>query len=271
LLELASLVDCSNVVIEIGGIAARVAASDPVFLHMLENRYAGFISSRTDADFDFHVDLSEPETPDPDADVSVTHRAGCWSVERGDFRAEWEPATSRGTIRQSPNPYSIDAVLRILHSLVLAKRGGFLLHAASAIRNGKAFLFAGVSGAGKTTIAGLAPTDASLLTDEISYVRKEAYGYSACGTPFTGELEKIGENISAPVTALYLLAKGPANRIEPVPAAEAARALLSNILFFAKDQEMIGALLHSACEFVDCVPVSRLTFVPDSRVWGMIG
>lgn len=271
MLELAPLVDCSNVVIEIGGIAARVAAADPAFLQMLENRYAGFISSRTDVDFDFHVDLGEPGMADPDADVSVANCMGCWSVERGDFRAEWEPETSRGRIRQSPNPYAIDAVLRILHSMLLAKRGGFLLHAASAIRNGKAFLFAGVSGAGKTTMAGLAPADASLLTDEISYVRKHAHGYSACGTPFTGELEQLGENISAPIAALYLLAKGSANRIDPVPAAEAARALLSNILFFAKDQEMIGALLHSACEFVGRIPVSRLTFVPDSRVWGLIG
>jgi hypothetical protein len=271
LLELAAPGDSSSVTIEIGGIAARVAAADPTFVQMLENRYAGFVSSRADADFHFHVDLGEPGVADPDAEVSVTQDSGCWSVQRGDFRAEWEPASRRGRIRQSPNPYSIDAVLRILHSLLLARQGGFLLHAASAIRNGKAFLFAGVSGAGKTTIAGLAPADASLLTDEISYVRKQAYGYSACGTPFTGELEKPGENISAPIAALYLLAKGPANRIEPVPAAEAARALLSNILFFAKDKEMVGALLHSACEFVGRVPVSRLTFVLDSSVWGLIG
>jgi hypothetical protein len=269
--QLTQAADRSNVMIEIGGIAARVAAADPSFLQMLENRYAGFVSSRANADFAFDVELTEPGIADPDADVSVTHRSGCWSLERGDFRAEWKPATSCGKIRQSPNPYSIDAVLRILHTLLLARQGGFLLHAASAIRNGKAFLFSGISGAGKTTIASLAPTDATLLTDEISYVRKDGDTYTACGTPFTGELQKLGENISGPIAALYLLAKGPANRIEPVPAAEAARALLSNILFFAKDQEMTGALLHSACEFVARIPVSRLTFVPDSRVWELIG
>ena len=261
----------SKVTIEIGGIAAGVAAPDPAFLDMLENRYVGFVSSREDADFAFEVDLTAPEMVDPDADVSVTHHAGRWSFERGDFRAEWEPATRCGKIRQSPNPYSIDAVLRILHSLLLARQGGFLLHAASAIRNGKAFLFTGVSGAGKTTIAGLAPPDTALLTDEISYVRKLASGYQACGTPFTGELQKLGENICAPIAAMYLLAKGPVNRIEAVPVAEAARALLGNILFFAKDRELIAALLRSACEFVDRVPVSRLIFAPDSRVWGMIG
>src|SRR5260370_14631685 len=120
-------------------------------------------------------------------------------------------------------------------------------------------------------MARLAPEDATLRTDEISYVRKQGDVYAACGTTVTGELQTLGENIPAPIAALYLLAKGPTNRIEPVPAAEATRALLSNILFLAKDQEMVEALLHSACDFVGRIPVSRLTFVPDSRVWEMIG
>ena len=164
------------------------------------------------AEIEFDVDLSPRRGPDPDADVRVTQQQGRWTFERGDFRAEWEPASRTGWIRQTANPYSIDAVLRIVHTLVLARQGGFLLHSASAIRNGKAFLFAGVSEAGKTTISRLAPPDATLLTDEISYVRKgdpnPDPGYIAFGTPFTGELAKLGENVSAPVAALYLLAKG---------------------------------------------------------------
>ncbi len=217
------------------------------------------------------MELVAPAFSDPDADVSVTHRSGIWFMERGDFRAEWDPATRRGWIQQSANPYSIDAVLRIVHTLVLARQGGFLLHSASAIRNGKAFLFAGVSGAGKTTISRLAPADATLLTDEISYVRKQDEGYVAFGTPFTGELAKLGENTSAPVAALYLLAKGPENRIDPVAAADAGRELLANMLFFAEDQELVCSAFQAACDFVDRVPVYRLTFVPDARVWEMIG
>ena len=154
----------------------------------------------------------------------------------------------------------------------------FLLHSASAIRNGKAFLFAGVSGAGKTTISRLAPADATLLTDEISYVRKldaseQSEGYVAFGTPFTGELAKLGENTSAPVAALYLLAQGkdPENRIDPVTAADAGRELLANMLFFAEDQELVHWAFQAACDFVDRVPVYRLTFTPDARVWEMIG
>lgn len=248
----------------------RVNTTDTDFLSMLHRRYDGFVAESDCAEIDFNVDLIPPRIVDPEADVRVTQRQGRWSMERGDFRAEWAPASRTGWIRQSANPYSIDSVLRIVHTLVLARQGGFLLHSASAIRNGKAFLFAGVSGAGKTTMASLAPQDATLLTDEISYVRSRDAGYLAFGTPFTGELNKSGENVSAPVAALYLLAKGPENRIDPIPPGEAARSLLANLLFFAEDEELVQATFHSAFEFVNRVPVSRLTFVPDARVWELI-
>jgi hypothetical protein len=278
---LATQVERCSVVIAIGGVPVRVNTTDADFLEMLHDRYAGFVSPEVHAEFDFDVELAPPAVPDPDAGVSVTYRSGRWFMQRGDFRAEWNPATGMGRIHQSANPYSIDAVLRIVHTLVLAKQGGFLLHSASAVRNGKAFLFAGVSGAGKTTISRLAPADATLLTDEISYVRRQVvseqsvsrqkWGYVAFGTPFTGELAKLGENTSAPVDALYLLAQGPENRIEAIAAADAGRELLANMLFFADDQEMVHWAFEAACDFVHRVPVYRLTFIPDTRVWEMIG
>ena len=142
-----------------------------------------------------------------------------------------------GCVRQAAYPYAIDSVMRIVHSLVLAEQGGFLVHSASAVRNGRAFLFSGVSGAGKTTISRLAPPDVTLLTDEISYVRRVGERYEACGTPFAGDLGKAGENTSAPLAGLYLLVQGRHNTASRIGGADAARRLLRNILFFADDAE----------------------------------
>jgi hypothetical protein len=268
--ELTAEIERLSLVIEIGGMPVRVNTTDPAFVTMLQERYSGYVTASNRVEIEFDVDLAPPVGTDPEADVEVTHRAGRWSLVRGDFRAEWTPASRRGWIRQTANPYSIDAVLRIVHTLVLARQGGFLMHSASAIRNGKAFLFSGVSGAGKTTISRLAPSDATLLTDEISYVRKQGDGYVAFGTPFTGELARVGENVSAPIAAIYMLAKGPENRIDPIAPGEAARSILANMLFFAEDEELVQRSFHSAFEFVSRVRVSRLTFFPDSRVWELI-
>ena len=259
-----------EVIIEIGGIPVRVGSESPEFLNMLERRYSGFLSPAARPVFELEVELVAPRKIIEEEDLAVRFEAGRWLIERGDLRAEWEPASRRGRIVQSPNPYSIDAALRIIHSLILAREGGLMVHAASAVRIGKAFLFAGVSGAGKTTISRLAPADATLLTDEISYVRRNGRGYVAYGTPFAGELAKVGENVQAPLAALYLLQKGPENSVEPVKSSDAVRILLENVLFFTHDPKLVGLVFESACELVRHIPVYRLTFFPDDRVWELI-
>jgi hypothetical protein len=257
--------------ITIGGVTVVLRTTDPSFIEMIDARYVGFAGSDAAADYEFDVDVVPAGAACADEDVRVRREGERWVLTRGDFHAEWNPDTRRGTVRQSANPYSLDSVLRIVHTLVLAGEGGFLLHAAGAIRNGRAFLFSGVSEAGKTTISRLAPPDATLLTDEISYVRRPGSGrYIACGTPFAGELATVGENVQAPLAAVYLLAKGAVNAIEDIPRIEAARALLRNTLFFAEDAALVDQVFAAICEFVDVVPVQRLTFAPTAKVWELI-
>lgn len=278
--------------VEIGGMAIALRTPDRSFRSLIEKRYAGFVGNSSRSHLAFDIDLFEPSErvsasgylrtdseanslPHSDDEfdngLQVKMEAGEWLLERGDFRARWNQNDSHGRIHQSRSPYAIDAVLRIVHSLILARQGGFLVHAASAIRNGKAFLFSGVSGAGKTTISRLAPPDAKLLTDEISYVRREGAKYIACGTPFAGELARVGENQSAPLSTVFLLEKGLQNHVEPVNPAEAVQRLLRNILFFAHDPELVELVFQAACEFASLVPIRRLIFVPDQRVWDIIG
>jgi hypothetical protein len=260
-----------DVVIEIGGIPIALETNDAGFVTLLRGRYGDYMRLGGKSEFKFRVELIEPDSFNPDDDAAVWLEDGEWRLERGDFRARWSPETREGLIRQTPNPYSIDSVLRITHTLLLAKTGGFLLHASSAVRNGKAFLFSGLSEAGKTTIARLAPQDATLLTDEASYVRRLNDQYLAYGTPFAGELGEPGKNISAPIAAVYLLAKSQENRITKIEPAEATRRLLRNILFFAHDEELVRHVFESACAFVAAVPVYELSFFPDERVWDLIG
>jgi len=294
--------------IEIGGLPILVRTESTEFARMLEGRYGTFVApdARNPA-FELDIELVEPgfaardsrrekgegpglQTPDYDQDLSVRREAGRWVLERGDFHAELDPEFHRGWLRQAAQPYAIDGVLRILHSLILARQGGFLVHAASAVRNGRAYLFAGVSGAGKTTISRLAPPDVTLLTDEISYVKEvqssefgvrspesgslapnpQSAAFQAFGTPFAGELARIGTKVRAPLATLFLLEQGRENRVEPVSEAQAARELLRHVLFFAHDPELVGMVFQTVCNFARRVPVYGLVFTKDASVWKLI-
>jgi hypothetical protein len=259
-----------GVTIEIGGMPIRLCTDDSTYLRKLQKRFARFLGPSRTSQLELDIDLVLPGRAGPEEQVQVRNDGGRWTIERSDFQAGLDPASRRGWVRQSAHPYATDSVLRILHSMFLAREGGFLLHSASAMRNGRSFFFFGPSGAGKSTILSLAPPDVTLLTDEISYLRKQGHRYVAHGTPFTGELGRAGKNISAPVAAFYRLEQGTENRIEPMPPAEAVRELLGCVLFFANDSELMKQVFHAACELVSCVPVQRLVFQPNARVWDLI-
>lgn len=261
-----------EIAVEIGDTPILLRTNDAGLRELVHQRYAGFLGKGPRPTVIFDVDVARREdTLSDEQELRVWRDGGLWRLARGDFRAEWDPRSGRGHLLQTGTPYAIDSFLRVLHTLMQAPEGGFLLHGASAIRNGRAFLFSGVSGAGKTTISRLAPKDAVLLTDEISYIRRDRSGYRACGTPFAGELARPGENATAPIERLHFLAKGPENCIEPMETAEALRLLLRNILFFADDPELVKMVFRSANEFLDQVAPYRLTFYPDARVWDLIG
>jgi hypothetical protein len=258
-----------NTTVVIGGIPIELTTANPQFMPVLESRYGGFMS---DAPAKVHLRVVTAENPhgDPEAELVVRRQGKVWHLRRGDLRAEWDRSTGRGTVWQTVNPYSIDGVLRILHSLLLAERDGFLLHAASALVGGRAYAFSGVSGAGKTTISRLAPATTTVLTDEISYLKMKEGEFWAWGTPFSGEMATPGPNCSAPLAGVFLLSKGPDNWIEPMGRDEAVCAVLRNVLFFADDSELAGRVLETVCQLVEKVPVRRLIFRPDASVWDLV-
>lgn len=244
--------------------------NDRPLVQMLERRFHRFLNPAAEPDFRFAVTVDHDSEVAPEQDLEVFGEPDRWTTSRGDFRAEWNVRERRGRIQQALNPYAADSVLRIVHTLVLAEQDGFLLHASSAIRNGRAFVFMGPSGSGKSTIVGLAPEDVTVLTDEVSYLKKIDGGYVAFGTPFAGEKSDLGEPACAPVAGVFALGWNEENRREPLGHAAAVRSLMRNILFFARDRALVDRVFDTACDCAASVPAETLSFAPDARVWSML-
>ena len=194
--------------------------------------------------------------------------------EHPEFSGELDSARVDATTRSVrfsgvTSEFALDSLLRMYLSWALLCRDGFLLHAASATRDGRAYVFAGKSGAGKSTVASLSRRD-RVLTDEISLLRRENGVWRAYGTPFWGEFRADGSNTSAPVAGIFLLVKADRNRIRPLRRAELLRALLQNVLFFSRKLEDQKRLLEIAGGASEEIPGFTLEFRKERKFWEVI-
>jgi hypothetical protein len=178
----------------------------------------------------------------------------------GDSRAEFSGVR---------HEYALDSLIRILLTVALLPRQGFLLHAASIVRNGRAYIFMGRSGAGKSTVASLSP-EGSVLTDEISLIRFERGTWNAHGTPFWGEFRAAGHNQNYPIAGIYCLTQAPEDKVVPLKPKELLRAMLPCVLFFSPEQEANEALFNILMKFVHEVPRFLLRFRKDASFWNEV-
>lgn len=249
--------------ISIGKVRLRLHISERSLREKARTRYAQF----------------QDDAPDPLPIFLNGADGGLCRVTESDcsqsrFTYNWQDSSLRledGNAQFSGvrHEYGLDSLIRILLSVLLAPQRGFLLHAATVLRDGRAYVFTGKSGAGKSTVASLSPAG-SVLTDEISLLKFTDGDWQAFGTPFWGEFRAEGANVHAPIAGLYFLQQATEDRVGKVSVHEALRALLPNVLFFSRDRQMTESLLRLLAEFVGTVPVYRLFFRRDRHFWSVV-
>jgi len=121
----------------------------------------------------------------------------------------------------------------------------FLLHAATVVRGGKAYVFTGRSGAGKSTVASLSPAG-TVLTDEISLLRFEDGEWRAYGTPFWGEFRAAGSNSSAPIRGLFRSCRRRRIARHRFAPGDASRSTSQRALFLRESRPIVGFWKSSA-------------------------
>lgn len=194
-------------------------------------------------------------------------------IKRGDFEARLDLETGTGSLLAAANEQCLDAFLRSLISFLLMREGGFMLHSAGIVKNGKAHLFLGKSGAGKSTLSKLAAAaGVEVISDEINLLRFEKGCFRAYGSPFWGEMRADGRPGSWPLGGIHLLGKAMVNRSSACSGAEALKLLLRCLVNFDKSPRAAELALKNASRLLAGTKFSRLEFSKaDSGFLNLIG
>lgn len=151
----------------------------------------------------------------------------------------------------------------------LARSDGFLVHACGAVIDGKAFVFAGHSGDGKTTLSRLlADEGVELLSDERVAIARNEEGFVVHGTPWAGEGEVVS-SACFPLGGVFVLRQASSHRVVPgargTTATLAAEVLARSLVpyYLADDMTKILALMK---DVAGDVPFGELEFAREPGV-----
>jgi len=160
-----------------------------------------------------------------------------------------------------PLRYPLAEVLMI-NLLSLGK--GVLLHACGVNDHGRGLIFAGTSGAGKSTMAGLWKDEqgVTILSDDRVIVREKDGLFWAYGTPWHGDI-KLSSPEAVPLDRVFVLRQGGENRAAPLEAETALTSLLVRSFPTYWNPEGMRFILDFLERMSYAAPCYNLDFLPD--------
>jgi len=168
----------------------------------------------------------------------------------------------------NPLQYPLDELL-LLH--ILSRGKGAEVHACGLVEAGNGYLFAGHSGAGKTTMARLweRHPGVTVLSDDRIVLRQIDGRFWMYGTPWHGEAG-LAQPIRAPLKQVFLLRHAAENAVAPVAGAEATARLFSCTFPTFHDRGGLAFTVEFCDELLKTIPCADLGVVPDDRIVGVV-
>ncbi|MBI4722030.1 MAG: hypothetical protein HY769_03380 [Candidatus Stahlbacteria bacterium] len=244
--------------IEIAGICCLIKTPDKGIADMIRDNYFSFLSTNV-PELDILLQTNNHTPVLKNIEVTLHYDDNTVFITRADLSGSINLSNWTAEVTVSKQSHSFDSFLRVLFSLALAERMGFLIHSTGFVKNDKGYIFAGPKFSGKTTIAGLVlggdtfpanpyPDKSGeninknnsfaricsqniLLSDEIIAVRKQGDIFYLFGTPFQGSMRDSAQNGSSELSNIFLFGEklAPVRNLTP---SDAVYKLLPNVLFF---------------------------------------
>jgi len=143
---------------------------------------------------------------------------------------------------------------------------GMMLHASAVELDGKAFLFSGPCGVGKSTHTKrweqIHGNDATIINDDKPALRRFNEGWYAYGTPWCGK-DGINVNKKVKLGGICFLKQGDENSIRRVDGIEALRMIMSQTASRFKDSEGLDLKLRLVEQLIQEIPIYELTNKPE--------
>ena len=199
---------------------------------------------------------------------SVSINNSIFQISYGGISAKFDRKKKYVELYQFPNKYIFNSFLRMLFSILLIDKDGFLLHSCAVKKNGKCYLFFGPTASGKSTIAKQFKSS-DVFSDDVIVIKFKDGKPFCFSTPFISEVSDT-KNFSMKIKSLYYLNKSDKDIILKLDKKSALKKILSCVVFFTTDSFLNKKLFSIIYKLVEKVELFDLYFKKDLTFWKLL-
>jgi hypothetical protein len=183
--------------------------------------------------------------------------------------AVWRAAMARTP--DEPPGRTFENAVRYLLARLVTREGGLALHGAGVLRQGRAWIFAGPPGSGKTTAVDLS-RPATSLGDDFAVLVPGPEGWRTAAVPFDNREEAPSEAPPGllPVAGVWRLYHAPEPRVERLAGVRAAASLMTCAAFPWALADLGAEILDHARRYVSEAVYGHLSFRPAPDFWPLL-
>ena len=274
----------SALTIELVGCRYRFAGLSPEQVDLVRSRFDALLC-RDDTQPDIQTDVHY--SPDPggfmrrptgpaEYRVAVAHGDDSVAVAGIGFTANIDRSPLRAQMQTCLNDEwflgAFENLFRVLASYRLFSEGALMMHSVAFTEGDRGFIFCGRSGAGKTTLCGLADElELGILGDELNAVTSSNGALELRAMPFAGDFGGTPRpHPPYPLTGLLGLAHHTAPMIQECSKAEAVSRIVASCPYVNTDPLLIDELTSRVEQLVERVPLRILSFAKNTTFWSVL-
>ncbi|WKB35475.1 hypothetical protein QS257_18380 [Terrilactibacillus sp. S3-3] len=195
---------------KIGEHTFQITIDSANLLNYLKKNFC--IKSRSEAPIDMMVHIKDGfGSPLVTYDVNIMNTDRKLKFRRDDYLIEVDSDFQNATLSVFNGFALKHAFINLYSSFIVYHNWGLLIHSSCVVEDGKAHIFSGQSGAGKSTTARLS-YPRQILSDEATLVKITPDGATVFDSPFRSELESMNGETAWPLGSIQVLYQSLKNK-----------------------------------------------------------
>ncbi|MCM3724893.1 hypothetical protein M3226_04170 [Neobacillus cucumis] len=253
---------------KIGDHLIRIVSKSGSIYKMLQNFYV--FEDDENQTVDLIIKIKDGYgVPFQDYEVEITKKNNRVIYSRADYLIDVDSEYKSATISVYDDFALKHALTNLYSSFIVHHNWGLLIHSSCVLEHGKAHLFAGHSGAGKSTAAKLS-YPRHLLSDEASLVKITSNEVSVFNSPFRSELDAGPFKGNVELASIQILFQALQNKRVRLEKSDGLLHLMDKVFFWPQSQDEVKTIMKLMTQLVKQVPAYELHFQKNNTFWELI-